>query len=378
MTDYYLVMYKREIKSFVAFHMLNFNNKKQNSKALFLIFVTIFVIIINGCASQKEQISKFNWVKYSGNPIIYEGKKGEWNQMMGDPFVMRDESMYKMWFGANMPIDEKKSLTQVGYAESKDGIKWGIHPEPVLRVGARETYDATVVETPTVVKDETGYHMWYSSVNKFGGDGDEGIYRIGHATSNNGINWTKDKNNPVIKAGDLTKGEWNSWASVDPTVIKEDGIFKMWFIGITYNPPNYETMSYGIGYATSADGSNWELYSNNPVLEVYNGPYENKVINSAFFVLNNEKYYELWYFGGNALDIYATSSDGIKWQKHEGTFLPKGPAGSWDSWVVSSPTVLLNGSKYKMWYSGAKIDENYTMHFGIGYATNNIANELIN
>jgi len=111
MTDYYLVMYKREIKSFVAFHMLNFNNKKQNSKALFLIFVTIFVIIINGCASQKEQISKFNWVKYSGNPIIYEGKKGEWNQMMGDPFVMRDESMYKMWFGANMPICRYNCVT---------------------------------------------------------------------------------------------------------------------------------------------------------------------------------------------------------------------------------------------------------------------------
>ena len=90
-------------------------------------------------------------------------------------------------------------------------------------------------------------------------------------------------------------------------------------------------------------------------------------MNSAFFVLYNGKNYELFYLGGDVPDVYATSPEGLKWEKRETTILSKGKTGQWDSWIISSPTVILDEGKYKMWYSGAKID-NAGWHHAIGYA----------
>jgi uncharacterized protein YbdZ (MbtH family) len=126
-------------------------------------------------------------------------------------------------------------------------------------------------------------------------------------------------------------------------------------------------MRYRIGYATSVDGSHWQLHRGNPILEVYAGPSENILINSAFVVLNNGRQYELWYLGGDAPDVYATSADGLAWQKTQQPILPKGPPGSWDAWVVSSPTIMVEDGRYKMWYSGLNIDET-GWRFAIGYA----------
>lgn len=343
--------------------------------SILIIVVILTLLLFTEVRKSEELVGKAcqictssNWVKYSQNPLISQGKTKSWDHGRGDPFVMRDGTLYKMWFGAN---NEKAGITQVGYAESYDGIKWNMHSNPVLTPGTIKTHDATVVETPIVIKDETEYHMWYSSVNKFGGDGDESIYRIGHAVSQDGINWKKDANNPVVRPeGNYLEGNWSSWGVLEPTVIKEDGIYKMWFMGISAKPPDYKTIHYEIGYATSVDGSEWQPYSNNPVLEIYKGPYENKVINSAFFVLNDGKKYRLFYFGGDVPDIVADSKDGINWKKHEKTILPNGEAGSWDSWIVSSPTIIFDEGKYKMWYSGGRIDENFNFHFGIGHATN--------
>jgi len=301
-----------------------------------------------------QPIPMNNWIPYPVNPAMSEGRIGNWRYQPSDPLVMKDGEVYKMWFGAN---DEEQSITQIGYAESRDGIAWEIHPEPVLRPGSKTVYDATVVETPTVVKAPDGtYHMWYSSVNKFGGNGDEAIYRIGHATSPNGINWTKDPNNPVIRPGDFSQNEWNSWGVLEPTVIQEDGIFKMWFDGLVVDAPDYKTAHHRLGYATSKDGSEWKV-NKDSILELCTGPL-NKILNSAFFVLHRGDIYELWYMGGECPDVYATSKDGIHWEKQQGIILSAGRADQ----IVSSPTIIVEDGKYKMWYSVTKIDSSGFHH----------------
>lgn len=306
---------------------------------------------------------KNTWTKHPANPVMNEGRIGAWRYQPGDPFVMKDEGVYKMWFGAN---DEEQGITQVGYAESRDGIDWEIHPEPVLRPGTSAAYDATVVETPTVVKDGNGtYHMWYSSVNKFGGDGDEAIYRIGHATSQDGIRWTKDRNNPVIRPVDFSTNDWNSWGVLEPTVIREDGIYKMWFDGLVVDAPDYKTAHHRVGYATSKDGSEWEV-NKAPILELCTGPMD-KFLNSAFFILHSRGAYELWYLGGECPDVHATSKDGIHWEGSQGTILQKGAPGQWDSWALFAPAIIFDEGKYKMWYSGVKIDDS-GWHHAIGYS----------
>jgi hypothetical protein len=47
----------------------------------------------------------------------------------------------------------------------------------------------------------------------------------------------------------------------------------------------------------------------------------------------------------------ATSVDGIKWQPR-GTALARGEAGSWDSFAVGRPSVLVEDGIFRMWYDG--------------------------
>ncbi len=49
---------------------------------------------------------------------------------------------------------------------------------------------------------------------------------------------------------------------------------------------------------------------------------------------------------------YATSPDGILWEKHpDNPVLDIGAAGEWDDQRIVSPAVLLDGTTYKMWYT---------------------------
>src|SRR5215471_307121 len=61
-------------------------------------------------------------------------------------------------------------------------------------------------------------------------------------------------------------------------------------------------------------------------------------------------------FGGIG---YATSVDGITWLEYKGaagliqtTVVDHGPPGSADSFAAADPTVLHDGSVWKMWYTG--------------------------
>ena len=75
--------------------------------------------------------------------------------------------------------------------------------------------------------------------------------QVGHATSRDGIHWTKDPQNPVLPQG--TEGQWDETGTWDPYVIYEDGLFKMWYGGGGGSMPNF-----GWAYAVSKDGTHFE------------------------------------------------------------------------------------------------------------------------
>src|SRR5210317_652590 len=70
--------------------------------------------------------------------------------------------------------------------------------------------------------------------------------------------WVKHDNNPVLTIGE--PGSWDDFVAYLPTVLKIDGIYHLWYEGAR------ETTNAKIGYATSSDGINWEKYTGNPVL----------------------------------------------------------------------------------------------------------------
>jgi len=350
--------------------------------------LTILLLLVMACSAQEpqkekplenQQISNIRWIKHSKNPVLEGGTQGSWDEYRADPFVMKNGDTYKMWYGGHKPPTDsgqagefQETKGQIGYAESKDGISWQVHPNPVVTNGPPGSPDFQVAEVPTVIKDGTRYEMWYS-----GKANDDALNNIFHAISSDGIHWVKDTANPVLRYSEIPNA-WDSWGILEPTVITEGGVYKMWYTAISVDDSSNPTfMLIRLGYATSQDGSHWNVHEGNPVLDLAKisladpNSKEATTFNTASFVLHNGKEYELWYMGGVSPDVYATSKDGIHWSKQEGMIISEGKEGEWDSWSLNSPSVVIEpDGTYTMWYMGWTVDLERGLRFGIGYATN--------
>lgn len=117
---------------------------------------------------------------------------------------------------------------------------------PVLSPGSARTWDAGALGSMTVLRVGDVIHMFYEAWGERNQSAaDYSSLQIGHATSSDGVHWTKDTANPVLKKG--TGNDWDRDGTWDPFVIYEDGIFKMWYGGGMDNHCDW-------GYATSRDG----------------------------------------------------------------------------------------------------------------------------
>jgi len=245
---------------------------------------------------------------------------------------------------------------RIGYANSYDGITWTKHPSnPVVDIGPFGTWDDYHTYSPTVLYDGTTYHMWYSGY-------DGAIWKIGYATSSDGIAWTKSGANPVLDLG--APGAWDDSRVYAPTVLYDGTTYHMWYSG-------YDGSYYRIGYATSPNGIAWTKSGANPVLDVGAGGTwdDNRIF--APSVLYKGKTYHMCYTGYDGFTYkigYATSPNEIAWVKSVANpVLDLGPPGSWEDLHVHSPTVLYDGETYRMWYSGED-----GLNTRIGYATYSI------
>ncbi len=126
---------------------------------------------------------------------------------------------------------------------------------PVVDVGTEGSWDAGALGSMTVLMADGVFHVYYESwgqrsEKEWDADEYESL-QIGHATSQDGFQWTKDMANPVLpKGGEADFDRTGVW---DPYVIYEDGLLKMWYGGGGGSQPNF-----GWAYATSKDGSHFE------------------------------------------------------------------------------------------------------------------------
>lgn len=123
---------------------------------------------------------------------------------------------------------------------------------PILKPGPAGSFDAGALGSMCILRVGDVLHLYYEAwgvrtTKKWIAKEYETL-QIGHATSVDGIHWTKDPNNPVLPRGG--KADFDRTGVWDPFVIHEDGQFKMWYGGGGGSQPNL-----GWAYATSADGS---------------------------------------------------------------------------------------------------------------------------
>jgi predicted GH43/DUF377 family glycosyl hydrolase len=277
------------------------------------------------------------WTKYVGNPVLDIGPSGSWDDAyVTHPSVLYDGATYHMWYSGY-----DSSNWRIGYAQSSDGITWVKNPSnPIIDVGASGSWDDTHVTHPIVLYDGTKYHMWYS-----GHDG--WTYRIGYASSSDGITWVKYSGNPVLDCG--PSGSWEDTHVTHPTVLYDGTKYHMWYTG-------HDGSHYRIGYAYSSDGTNWFKSTANPVLNLgSSGSWDDFHVYGPSIIYDGITY-SMWYSGHDGSNWrigYATSSDGITWTRDASNpVLDIGPPGSWEDVGVHSPTVLFSGGFYHMWYRG--------------------------
>lgn len=126
---------------------------------------------------------------------------------------------------------------------------------PVLAPGPAGSFDAGALGSMSVLLADGVFHMYYESWGvRSDAEWDAEEYeslQIGHATSEDGIRWTKDPGNPVLPHGG--EADFDRTGVWDPYVIFEDGIFKMWYGGGGGSQPNL-----GWAYATSEDGTHFK------------------------------------------------------------------------------------------------------------------------
>jgi len=228
-----------------------------------------------------------------------------------------------------------------GYAWSLDGVSWTRdegNPIPSVTSGA-------------VIKDGDTLKTWYKDQD-----------HISYATSIYGRNW---QSRPVTGLTLGPAGDWDSSPGFGGPnqVIKEDGIYKMWYLGSIGNMP-FAIIQ--IGYATSSDGLHWEKYddptttdppfsSSDPVLKVGEAGEWDEMRTFIANILPKDNGYEMWYTGAGTMSGgqwigYATSENGINWMKHPDnpiiTTLP-----TWGKFGYQTGTVLKYDEYYRMWYT---------------------------
>jgi len=159
---------------------------------------------------------------------VFMGCDKEDKVSLSYPWVMFDEGVYKMWYGSTIDwsSENEEMIHVIKYATSKDGEFWEKH-------GLAIPYELGVAQAfsrPTVIKDENGYHMWYSFRS---GDGTK--YRIGYSHSQDGLSWDRKADSGI----DVSENGWDSEMICYPFVFEHNDKKYMLYNGNDYGKSGF-------------------------------------------------------------------------------------------------------------------------------------------
>jgi predicted GH43/DUF377 family glycosyl hydrolase len=200
-----------------------------------------------------------------------------------------------------------------------------------------------------VLYDEGKFKMWFATF-KYGF-----APNTGYAESYDGFSWKVVKENlfSFLINDSTSNNRWDANCVVPGTIIKEEGIFKMYYGGFKNS-----TGEWHIGLAESKDGINWERYAE-PVLKANSTEYQI----SAGDIIKIKGVYFLYYtFRDNPISTMpvqftggislATSTDGKTWKRFDTNPILTNTE-SWEGSRVYYPSVIVENDRYDMIYMDA-------------------------
>lgn len=145
--------------------------------------------------------------------------------LVGDGFVKIIGGVFHMWyiFGTGWkkftPDSSPDRTYKITHARSADGINW--HKDEARQI-IPDTLGADESQAlPTVIEIDGLYHMFFCYRESFNFRTTSGRgYRIGHAFSDNLVDWTRDDKNPRFEVG---LSDWDSEMQCYPHAFECDG-----------------------------------------------------------------------------------------------------------------------------------------------------------
>jgi predicted GH43/DUF377 family glycosyl hydrolase len=160
----------------------------------------------------------------------------------------------------------------------------------------RHEADPYSLSYPYVLNDDGLLRMYYGSNLKWGANQEDMAHLMKYAYSDNPITWTREGKIALAFKDD------SEYAMSKPCVIKEHGIYKMWY--------SFRGEAYRIGYAESEDGISWKRKDEEVGITVSESGWDSESIEYPFvfthkntkFMLYNGNRYGLTGFGIAILD----------------------------------------------------------------------------
>jgi len=308
-----------------------------------MLITIVAVAFLVGCmdselhTSQEEQ-SKTPQAVVTGTP---NNQKKQLRMLFGDatrhgrpfakdPSVIRFDDRYLMYY--SMAPSTNSSLPKgwaIGIAESHNLVNWkkagDILPE-------QDCENNGIVNGRIILLDGK-LHLFYNSYGNGARDA------LCHATSKDGIKFTRDPSNPIWRP----KGNWNNGRSIDVDVVEWGNQLIMYYA--TRDPSGKTQMLHAVtaDKKSSFGRSAWKSLSDGPILKP-ELPWEKKCIEAPSVIRRGNTLY-LFYGGGYNNDPQqigcATSKDGVHFQRlFREPLIPNGEQGDWNASETGHPGVF--------------------------------------
>lgn len=308
-----------------------------------------FILVLSLFTFTNKNVAQSSFNNFDNNPVISPLENSWESIMVAYPHVIFDDTTdtYKMWYAGS-----NGSEWSIGYATSADGISWSKYVDNPILSWSGNVNEPKFLYAPHVIIDNGIYKMWFST-----SPNGTNNFNIGYALSSDGITWD-------IQSYALNiLPESGTYAVLTPSVIKiNDSDYRMWY------EVNYG-FGWKIGYATSTDGINWVASSNNPVLDKSEDFEGNDFVKSS--VIYDGNFFRAWYdsYNPGSQINYATSIDGINWDKPAdlNPVLTPGGVGGFNAFRIISPFYLKNNNTEFLYYAGM-VNESSGMKWKIGVA----------
>jgi len=226
-----------------------------------------------------------------------------------------------------------------------------IHNKPLLEFGQAGTFD----EHGTMIADvkfyDGKYFMYYLGWQR--SSNAPYLNRVGLATSDDGINFVKISEGPVMGINRFVPFGYGNLS-----ILIEDGTFHMWY---THYKPWLKTdigyrPNYDIRYGWSPNGLDWEFGEN-----CINPANDNEAIATPCVRKINGQYH-MWYSYRPGIDSqgksgayrigYAVSDNKIDWVRKDSLVDLNVSESGWDSEMVCYPEVLDTKDNLFLFYCG--------------------------